>query len=73
LEYLKTYGFKTFDKFWDESYDSEENHEYRLIKILKVIDYIDNLSITSLRRLYDSLRPILEHNFEILKKLQAGN
>ena len=73
LEYLKTYGFKTFDKFWDESYDSEENHEYRLIKILKVIDYIDNLSITSLRRLYDSLRPILEHNFEILKKLKAGN
>ena len=69
LEYLKKYGFQTFDKFWDESYDREENHEKRLIKIFKLIDYIDNLSITSLRSLYTSMMPLLKHNYEVIKNI----
>ncbi len=69
LEYLKHYGFKTFDSYWDESYDHEENHEQRLIKIFKTIDYIDNLSITSLRNLYQKLTPILEHNYNVIKTI----
>jgi len=32
LRYLKEQGFKTFDKFWDESYDKEENHQERIFK-----------------------------------------
>jgi hypothetical protein len=69
LEYLKTYGFKTFSDYWDESYDQEENHEKRLIKIFKTIDYIDQLPITSLKRLYDNMLPILEYNFKLLQTL----
>jgi hypothetical protein len=69
LEYLKKYGFQTFDKFWDESYDREENHEKRLIKIFKLIDYIDNLSLTSLRSLYTSMMPLLKHNYEVIKNI----
>ena len=37
--YLKTlheYGFKTFDKWWDESYDSEENLDIRISIIKKI-------------------------------------
>jgi|688.fasta_scaffold08851_10 hypothetical protein len=69
LEYLKKYGFKTFENFWDEGYDREENHEKRLIKIFKVIDFIDNLPITTLRNLYQSMTPILEHNYRVIKTL----
>jgi hypothetical protein len=69
LEYLKHYGFKTFGDYWDESYDQEENHEKRLIKIFKTIDYINNLPITALRNLYQTLIPILEHNYQIIKKI----
>ena len=31
---LKELGFKTFDKWWDESYDDEPNETDRLNKIL---------------------------------------
>jgi hypothetical protein len=67
LEYLKHYGFKTFGSYWDESYDKEENHEKRLLKIFKLIDYIDNLPLTTLRNLYQSMMPILEHNYNVIK------
>jgi hypothetical protein len=66
LTYLKKHGFKTFDEFWDESYDLEENHEQRLIKILKLIDYIDGFSIEETRSIYDKMLPILEYNFNLL-------
>lgn len=69
LEYLKHYGFKTFGIYWDESYDLEENHEQRLIKIFRLIDYIDNLPITTLRNLYQSMIPILEHNYNTIKSI----
>jgi hypothetical protein len=69
LEYLKHYGFKTFGDYWDESYDREENHEKRLIKVFKTIDYINNLPITALRNLYQTLIPILEHNYQVIKTI----
>lgn len=72
LEYLKKLGFKTFDDFWDESYDQEENHEKRIEKILSLIDYIDGYSIDELKILYEKMLPILEHNLEILSKFKSN-
>jgi hypothetical protein len=70
LEYLKLSGVKTFSDYWDESYDEEENHEQRLIKILKLIDYIDSKSIEELRDMYIDMKPILEHNYNVIKKIK---
>jgi hypothetical protein len=67
LEYLKTFGFKTFDRWWDESYDIEENHEQRMLKILDVIDFIDNKSLDELREIYNEMSEILAHNHHITK------
>jgi len=64
LKYLKDLGFKTFDKWWDESYDSEMNHAERLIKIFKLIDYINSLSIEQLFAMYKEMSYILEWNRE---------
>ena len=69
LEYLKTFGFKTFDRWWDESYDQEQDHEKRLLKIFDIIDYINNKSFDELRKMYNEMIDILLHNKEILKKL----
>jgi hypothetical protein len=69
LEYLKHYGVKTFSQFWDESYDREENHEQRLIKIFEVIDYIDSFTVDELKTLYSKMTPILEHNYQIIKNI----
>lgn len=40
LEYLRSYGFKTFNNVWDENYDSEENPERRLHSITKLMKSI---------------------------------
>ena len=73
LQYLKTLGFKTFSDFWDESYDEEPDHTLRLAKIFKVIDYIDGMTIDELKSMYDSMRPILEHNNRVLHSMQIQN
>ena len=40
LQYLKEYGFKTFDQVWDESYDQETNAQDRLNAIIAVMEDI---------------------------------
>jgi hypothetical protein len=69
LEYLKTFGFKTFDRWWDESYDIEEDHEERLIKIFNLIDFINNKSLEELEKIYIEMFDILEHNAKIVKTI----
>jgi len=40
LEYLRSYGFKTFDSIWDETYDQIENPKDRLTQIVEVMQQI---------------------------------
>jgi hypothetical protein len=42
LEYLRSYGFKTFGNIWDESYDLVEDPAERLIQIAELMKYISN-------------------------------
>jgi hypothetical protein len=69
LEYVKSFGFKTFDEFWNESYDNEIIHIDRMTKILEVVDKINNTPIEELRVLYKKMIPILEHNLEVYKRM----
>lgn len=69
LEYLKTFGFLTFSEFWDESYDDEPDHGIRMIKILQIIDQLNNLPINELSVIYNKMLPIIEHNFSLFDKL----
>lgn len=64
LSYLKSYGFKTFDRWIDESYDLEQDHDTRIEKIVKEISKIGQLSKTQLVDMYYDMIPILEHNHE---------
>lgn len=69
LKILKSFGFKTFDKWWDESYDDIEDDEERMKSIMEVISYINSLSIESLKKIYDEMIPTLIHNFELCKNI----
>jgi hypothetical protein len=40
LEYLRSYGFKTFGDVWDESYDLVQDPAERLIQIAELMKYI---------------------------------
>ena len=62
LEYMRKWGFETFSKYWDESYDTEECHQKRFAKILKLIDWIGSMSIDELREQYEPMLPTLLFN-----------
>ena len=66
LQYIREEGFRTFNDYWDESYDDCMNHEDRMIKIFDLIDYIDSKSIEELRSIYSDMNDIVEHNYKIL-------
>ena len=71
LDLLQKNGFETFSTWWDESYDQEEDHEKRILKIFDLIDYIYSMPIDKLKRLYVEMIPTLIHNrnnFETMRK-----
>ena len=63
LEYLKSYGFKTFDKWWDESYDNIQDPKKRLSAIAKIIDDIGNKNLDELEAIRMEMASVLEYNF----------
>lgn len=74
LEYMHKLGFQTFERYWDEGYDSETNHEKRLLKIFETLDYINSMDIDQLKVWYSNMQDILEHNASVVKSLkEAGN
>jgi hypothetical protein len=62
LKYLKSYGFKTFDKWWDESYDDEIDADKRIDKVIDIINYLTKNN-KDLPRIYDEMYQILDYNF----------
>ena len=62
LKRLKEIGFKTFDAFWDESYDDVEDWEDRYNKVLLLILELNNKSIDELNNLYKNLKHICIYN-----------
>jgi len=72
LQYLKEIGFKTFDKFWDESYDTDDDHT-KITKISKIVEYVCGLDMQELQTLYQEMLPTLEHNYKVLKNYEQWN
>jgi hypothetical protein len=63
LEYLKSYGFKTFDSIWDESYDQEIDDYVRLKKIAKLLKEFDQMSAKEKQQIHRACQSLVEHNF----------
>ena len=67
LELIKSYGFKTFDGFIDESYDKIENNEERFKFLINEIERLSNLPKEELKNWYKSIfNDILVHNQKVL-------
>lgn len=66
LKTLKEFGFKTFDKFIDESYDLEIDIRKRFEKVYSEIIRLNKLSQLELNKMYIQLIPILEHNKNLI-------
>jgi hypothetical protein len=63
LEYLRSYGFKTFSSVFDESYDKETNDILRIEKVTKLLKDLDNLSLVERQQIHRACLPIVEHNY----------
>jgi len=65
LKNLHRLGFKTFDKWWDESYD-EDGGLLGINTILRNINSLSKMSTVELESMYHDMKPILEHNYNVL-------
>lgn len=63
LEYMKRYGFKTFESVFDESYDTERNDIKRIELVTDLLTDINNLSASEKLDLHRACLPIVEHNY----------
>jgi uncharacterized protein YeeX (DUF496 family) len=62
LAYLRRRGFKTFDEFWCEDYDTVTDPETRIDLIINIVEYISSMSLHELESLYNKMQPIIEYN-----------
>ena len=63
LKYLRSYGFKTFDAWWDESYDSITNPIERLQAVVKIINDICTMSSDDLTAMLRAMQHVLDYNY----------
>ena len=67
LKELQSRGFKTFSKWWDESYDDIEEGWERFSKVLEVINKITTLSKEQMLEIYQEMIPTLQHNSDLIQ------
>tara|TARA_B100000902_G_C27309515_1_gene917535 strand:+ start:1712 stop:2884 length:1173 start_codon:yes stop_codon:yes gene_type:complete len=63
LTYLRSYGFKTFGAWWDESYDSIKDPQERMQAIANIVNWIGAKSVDELETMRMEMASVLEHNF----------
>lgn len=71
LKFLHQLGFKTFNKWWDESYDSITDHNERLEQVYKIIEELVEKPAEELQQVLIEMQDVLTHNFEHLKSLDV--
>lgn len=65
LKKLKEYGFKTFDEWWDESYD-DLKYQSRFEKIIEILEDIATWDSDKIKKTLNEMEEILIHNFNML-------
>jgi hypothetical protein len=63
LEYLREYGFQTFNTVFDESYDQETDDVLRIEQVVKLLKELDELSLKERLAIHRACLPMVEHNY----------
>jgi hypothetical protein len=66
LDALKNYGFKTFDKIFDESYQYELDITTKSEMIVNQLLELSTMPEWKLKNIIDSVRDIVEYNHNLL-------
>ena len=72
IKSLQDYGFITFSKYIDESYDNIQDNDKRMAAAFEQIKYLGNLNYSELDNIHKDMRNILEHNYNNYKALNMG-
>ena len=62
LKYLRSYGFRTFEGIWDESYDDAED-DVRIKQIASLLRSLDELPADAKQQLFEQCYQVIEHNW----------
>jgi len=68
LKKLKELGYKTFDKWWDESYDNETDINKRFNKIVNILEQISEWDMHRCFEIKNEMQDILIHNYRNMFK-----
>jgi hypothetical protein len=69
LKFLKELGYKTFDKWIDESYDNEPDRNMRCEMIVEQLNKFKNMSIEELTNIRNEMKSVCEFNQLKFKEL----
>lgn len=65
LEYLKSYGFRTFDRWWNEDYDNIADPVQRLNAVSNIVKTICEKSLLDLESMLQDMTEVLEYNYNL--------
>jgi hypothetical protein len=63
LTKMKELGYKTFDKWWDESYDNEVELDIRISKIIKTLEEISSWDFEKCYKIREEMKEVLIYNY----------
>ena len=63
LDYLKSYGFRTFSDLWSEDYDAMDD-DARIPAVADLLSHFDQCSHKELAQYHKHARAVVEHNYQ---------
>ena len=63
LKYLRSYGFKTFGSFWDESYDDIADDAERIAAVARTLRQLEDLGPEYRNAIFHSAVDVVQHNW----------
>ena len=63
LEYLHSYGFKTFNNWWSEDYDGITDSTERMQAVADIVNWIGAKDISELEKIRVGMQNILNYNY----------
>ena len=66
LKYLQSIGYRTFGKYIDESYDSIEDPNLRMEKVMQVVKDFNNQSVDENKKTLVEMEDDLLHNYFLM-------
>ena len=71
LAWLRSQGFQTFDRWWDEGYDQLPRAADRVQAVVSELTKLSRLSTQDLQRMRRDMQPVLDHNLANIRDLRS--